>query len=542
MIERPIEGLNNGQPTAQFHTGLIKSEFFEGSGEELYSCYLRYRLLYELGRLVTSQTQIDRIIDILLDKLIDLTGAERCLVLIFNDQNQVLYQVGRNLKHEEISAPAFEVSWSIIEKAKQRCAPVCLRNALENGEFKASKSVHRLKILSVLCMPVLYEGMCIGVLYADNRTVQGIFREDTCSLFRQLGELISGQLAAALQRKELENHILNLSKHLHSRAKYHSIIGTSPQIRQVLQFIDQVAATSATVIIEGESGVGKELVAKALHENSKRCTKPFVSLNCGALTETLLESELFGHVKGAFTGASRDKKGWFETANGGTIFFDEISEMSTGLQVKLLRILQTGEFSPVGSNEIKTCDVRIIAATNQHLEDLVKAGKFRSDLYYRLNILYLYIPPLRERREDIPLLATYYLHHYSQQLGKESLRLSREVRESLLRYEFPGNIRELENAMQRSAVLAEEQEVQLRHLPDSFRPLTVGQGAIAPRNFAEAKRGVVEKFERDYIEKTLQESNGIVARAAKLAGMDAKNFCQKMARYKIRGAAYKKGA
>jgi len=316
---------------------------------------------------------------------------------------------------------------------------------------------------------------------------------------------------------------------------YAAIIGAGAKMQKIIKFIEQVADTNATVLLEGESGTGKELGARALHENSSRRCKPFVSLNCGALTETLLESELFGHIRGSFTGAVQNKKGWFETADGGSIFFDEISEMSPGLQVKLLRILQTGEYSPVGSNEIRKCNVRIIAATNRHLESMIKEGKFRPDLYYRLNILYLYLPPLRERREDIPLLIRHYLDHYGRQLGKENLHLSADAEGLLLQYDYPGNIRELENIILRSLVMAEDEEVELRHLPESVVPCE-SETAAAPQNFSLVKKAVIERFERDYLETTLERAHGIVAQAAKIAGIDAKNFYQKMQKYQIKAS------
>jgi transcriptional regulator with GAF, ATPase, and Fis domain len=346
---------------------------------------------------------------------------------------------------------------------------------------------------------------------------------------------VAGPLAAALERCELEKQINELTNHLQARSKYQQIIGESTQIKNVIKFIDQAADTSATVMIEGETGTGKELVARALHDNSRRRLKPFVSLNCGAITETLLESELFGHVKGAFTGAVQNKKGWFETADQGTIFFDEIGEMSPGLQVKLLRILQKGEFSPVGGNKTITCNVRILVASNRNLESMVKQGSFRADLFYRLNILNIYLPPLRERREDILLLCAFFLQQFCLQQEKETIRLGPGVQEVLRNYEYPGNIRELENAMQRIVVLAESGEAQLHHLPPHFLTATSQQHDKIEK-FNEIKKIVLERFEHDYFATTLERANGVIAHAAKLAGMDAKNFRQKMIKYRIKSS------
>jgi transcriptional regulator with GAF, ATPase, and Fis domain len=534
MIEHPLSDYKNARAEKSFHKGQIKSELFEGTEEELYDAYLRYRFLYEFGRMVTSQTKIDKIIDMLLDKLIELVNAERCLLLLFNTSGDTIYKIGRHLQHSEITHPEFEVSWSIINKVKETHLPVCIQDALASDSFKTMKSVLRLRILSVACIPIIHEEKCIGVLYADNRTLKGVFREDYCHLLHNFVRLIAGPLASAIHRKELENQISSIQNQLQLRSKYPSIVGTSPQIQKVIKFIDQVADTSATVIIEGESGTGKELVARAIHDNSRRKLKPFVSLNCGALTETLLESELFGHVKGAFTGATHNKKGWFETADGGTIFFDEIGEMSPGLQIKLLRVLQIGEFSPVGSSEIRTCDVRILAATNRNLQSMTKEKKFRSDLFYRLNILYIFIPPLRERREDILLLALYYLQHYGKRISKDNLTFSLAAQEVLKNYDYPGNIRELENAIQHATVMTESTEVHISDLPESLFPGPISEYGRANQNFAFSKKLVMERFERTYIESALEKSSGIIAQAARIAGIDPKNFYQKMQKYQIR--------
>ncbi|NOZ69367.1 MAG: sigma-54-dependent Fis family transcriptional regulator [Deferribacteres bacterium] len=241
---------------------------------------------------------------------------------------------------------------------------------------------------------------------------------------------------------------------LRSRCYFESILGHHHGIIEVLKFISRAADTDAAVLIRGESGTGKELVARALHTNSRRRERPFVPVNCGALPESLLETEMFGHVRGAFTGAVRDRAGWFERADAGTIFLDEVSEMPPALQVKLLRVLQSGEYSRVGSTEIRRCDVRILTATNADMQHLVKEGKFRGDLYYRINILDIEIPPLRERRSDIPLLVRHYLKIYGTRHGRDILRMGRDAEALLLSYDFPGNVRELENIIQRAVILS----------------------------------------------------------------------------------------
>ncbi|MBN1480009.1 sigma-54-dependent Fis family transcriptional regulator [candidate division KSB1 bacterium] len=513
--------------------GRIKTDVFDGTINDLYAGYRHFLTLAELAGHITSESPIENILEKILDELNTCTGAERSLILIFDRAGQVVYQKGRNLNHDDIHDPRFEVSWSIITKVREQHISVCIPNAMEDEEFKSAASVLRLHVLSVICVPIIHLDQLIGVFYADNRTVLGLFHENEYNLARQCMQFIANPLSMLLRNLELKQNLQRAQQHIQNRDSYGDIIGNSPALLKVLNLANQVAPTQATVLIYGESGTGKELVARAIHQNSERKDKPFISLNCGALPENLLESALFGHVKGAFTGAHQDKKGWFETADGGTIFFDEISEMSPALQIKLLRILQSGEYTPVGSTVIKQCDVRIIAATNVQLEQLVHSGRFRQDLYYRLNIINLQLPRLAERRDDILLLAQHFLAKY----GHPELRLHGEAQNALLSYDFPGNVRELENAMQRVAVLCRGKDVLIEHLPPemqrkSDKPKTWG-------TFAAEKQKVVEDFEKAYLQSALKRAKGNVAQAARASGMDAKNFYQKMARYHIQAAVFK---
>ncbi len=539
MIEKKLSDLTKLNDSPQIKKMNVNSAFFEGSVNELHASYLQYRILYELSKIVTSKTSIDEILDVLLDEIILLAGSERGLVILLDKNGEPVSQQGRNLNHEEITSPRFEVSWSVINKVRETQTYVFLENALENDEYKDAKSVFRLKILSVLCFPIIHNNQLIGVLYLDSRTLQGAFNNQTAQLLLKVIPLIDGPLAAALKSKMLESNFEKLKTQIESRSKYGGIIGTSQKMLDVLKFVDQVADTNASILIEGESGTGKELIARALHNNSRRREKSFVSLNCGALPETLLESELFGSVKGAYTNSVIDKKGWFEIADGGTIFFDEIGEMSPSLQIKLLRVLQTGEYTPVGSTEIKKCDVRVLTATHQHLPDLVDRGSFRLDLYYRINVLSVKLPPLRERDKDILLLANYFLQLYGRQNDKENLALSHDVEKVLLNHKFTGNVRELENAMQGAAILVQGTKVRLEHLPEAIykNASPTNETTIS---FAEAKLKVIEKFEYEYIKNALRNANGIVLHAAKATGMDPKNLYKKIEKYKINPAVFKK--
>ncbi len=319
-----------------------------------------------------------------------------------------------------------------------------------------------------------------------------------------------------------------------------TFVSRNPRMRDVLELVAQVADTDATVLICGECGTGKELIAQALHRQSSRCGANFVAVNCGAIPESLYESELFGHVRGAFTGALEQRPGKFESADGGTIFLDEIAEMTGVAQVKLLRILQSGEYSLVGDAAQRRCDVRVVAATNRDLEALIHSGAFRRDLYYRLNIIRLELPPLRERPEDILPLARHFLAMFAAAYGKPVDALSPDVDAALQQYPFPGNIRELENVIRRGVILTGDATLDVRHLPSELtrtRAACLEPGQRIP--FHTAKDRAVEEFERSYLTAALVESGGIVSRAARTCGLSERNFHAKLRKYGISGNGFR---
>jgi DNA-binding NtrC family response regulator len=336
----------------------------------------------------------------------------------------------------------------------------------------------------------------------------------------------------ALEARELKVENRTLKKELKKRDRRHADrpIGKARSFTDVLKLAETVAPTDSTVLISGESGTGKEVVARFLHTLSDRGERAFNSINCGALPESLLESELFGHVKGSFTGAVRDKDGLLVAADGGTLFLDEIGEMSPATQVKLLRALQEREVIPVGSTETISVDVRIIAATNRELEDEIRRGQFRSDLYYRLNVIALHLPPLRERRDDIPLLARYFLDGLAERDGV-TLELTDEALAVLGEYDWPGNVRELENALERAAVVAAGKPIAPEHLPDRVREAPKPRliSAEAPANPS------MEVIERAYIQWVLQAEGGNKTRAAEVLGIDPSTLYRKLNRYGIDG-------
>jgi transcriptional regulator with PAS, ATPase and Fis domain len=312
-----------------------------------------------------------------------------------------------------------------------------------------------------------------------------------------------------------------------------AILGQDPKLLSILETVAQVADTDATVLIQGESGTGKELVARSIHRRSTRRESAFVAVNCGAVPESLLESEVFGHARGAFTGADTTKVGKFEAANRGTIFLDELSEMGRPLQVSLLRLLQSGEYTPVGAVESRYSDARVVSATNVDLIPLIESGRFRRDLYYRLNIIRIELPPLRNRRDDIPVLIDHFLATFCAAYGRPALGLGPDARDLLLQYSYPGNVRELENIIRRAVILSDGDTIRARDLSPEIVAVPTAAPVPPPSRYHEAKHHAIRVFEESYLSTALRNSGGIVSRAARLTGLSERNFHKKLARYHI---------
>ena len=311
-----------------------------------------------------------------------------------------------------------------------------------------------------------------------------------------------------------------------------NMIGKTEKIQELFRLIKDVAATNTTVLIDGESGVGKELIANAIHYNSPRVKRPFVKVNCGVLAESLLESELFGHVRGAFTGAIKDKIGRFEMANGGTLFLDEIGDISLNMQLKLLRVLQEGEFERVGGTETLKVDVRIVAATNKDLKKAIKEGTFRQDLYYRLNVIPIQVPPLRERREDIKYLVNHFIEKFNRVYGKSIREIEPRAMEIIENYDYPGNIRELENLIERIVVLDKKGKISVSDLPDSVRQAS-GEFDDETIDFDKGLGNLVEDYERNLILKALEQNSFNKLQTAKMLNMNRGTLMSKLKKYGI---------
>lgn len=337
-------------------------------------------------------------------------------------------------------------------------------------------------------------------------------------------------VAKALERKKLLSEVEHLHEELKEKYRFENIVGTSDEMNQVLTMVSKVAKTDSTVLIAGESGTGKELIARAIHLNSRRKNRAFVTINCGALPENLQESELFGHVRGAFTGAIKDKWGLFQEANGGTLFLDEVGETALSTQVKLLRFLQDGEIRRVGDNEPIYVDVRLLAATNRNLEQAIEDGLFREDLYYRLNVIPIDMPPLRKRRDDIPLLVDHFLKKYTERTKKKVVSFSPEAMTILTGYNWPGNVRALENVIERAVILTNRNIIMPEDLPESIRSSqtkTVGSQEITYGDHT------LEELEKDYILKTLEQHSWNQKKASDILGISTTTLWRKLKSYGI---------
>jgi Nif-specific regulatory protein len=385
---------------------------------------------------------------------------------------------------------------------------------------------------SFICVPVLLHRRAVGTLSVELRYRPERQDDKLVKFLRVVASMISQAVRIHrlldAERHKLVSENAQLRQELQDRLAYSNLVGTSGPMRQLYEQMSRVAATSTTVLIRGESGTGKELIAEAIHHHSSRAKSGFVKVNCAALPETLVESELFGHERGAFTGAENRRKGRFELADGGTLFLDEIGELSPAIQVKLLRVLQEREFERVGGTEPVRIDVRVIAATNRNLEKALADGGFREDLYYRLNVFPLFIPPLRARKADVLPLAGYFTEKYSRQHGKSIKRISTSAIDLLSSYHWPGNVRELENTIERAMLLADGEVIHAYHLPPTLQTAEAS-GTVVSSSLASA----VETFERSLIEDALRTARGNRSKAARLLSTTERVISYKVRKYGI---------
>ena len=338
------------------------------------------------------------------------------------------------------------------------------------------------------------------------------------------------QVKRALEQRSLQGEVERLRKEVQGRYRFENIIGKSAKMREIFEIIAYISDLPANVLILGESGTGKELIARAIHRHSARSERPFVPLNCAAIPETLLESELFGHVRGAFTDARKDRRGLFQEANGGVLFLDEISEIPLNLQAKLLRIIEDKEVRPLGANQSEKVDARLVSACNRDLEQLVQEGRFRQDLYYRLNVIRIALPPLRQRPEDIPMLVDHFMRKFADQANRKIEGIEQDALAALMNYRWPGNVRELEHTIERAALLGKGSNLSLRDLPLPL--LEHDDDAVTE---AAAKSYTLRDLERQYIMRVMETTNGNKTEAARILGVDRTTLYRKLEEYKVMG-------
>ncbi len=495
---------------------------------------------------VCRARETNHIMSIIIDELIALTGASQGVINLLKPQdNDSMTTVIRGSQTTPDEIP-YKVG-SMIAGWVLKNNRILKVDDLDNDDRFRGLSSENGRFKSIFCCPMVVRGETIGMTSLVRDVSRGPFSDDQCRLagiivsqsahilrnVMLMSELARKNELLELSQRKLHEENVRLKAELDVTFAFENIIGKSQALKNVLTLASKVAANNSPLLITGATGTGKEVMARAIHYNSDRRRKPFVVKNCGIKTESLLEAELFGYVKGAFTGADKDKPGLFREADGGSIFLDEIGEAPSTTQVAILRVIETGEIRPVGSAKTEYVDVRVVSATNRDLKEEIKKGTFREDLFYRLNTFTIELPPLSQRRDDIPLLVHHFLAKLRIKLGNENLSITARALEALGRYSWPGNIRQLENEVERAAVVSHNDgQIDINDLsPEIIGAAAVEQPAF--RNKTGKLRDIVEEVERELINATLKENNGNILRSSTVLGLTRKGLKEKMARYEI---------
>jgi Nif-specific regulatory protein len=457
------------------------------------------------------------------------------ITLLDPDTETINVRLAHGLSKKSQSLASYKVGEGIIGLVVQKGKEIIVPDISKDPRFlhkTRSRRQEKGKKIAFFCVPIKLEGKTIGALSVDKQSGPKDDFEANVRLLNVTATMVAQAVKlnklVESDRKQLREENVRLRREIKSHFNIHNMVGTSNAMKEVYRLIEQVSNSNATVLLRGESGTGKDLVAHAIHYNSLRADKPFVKVNCTALPDTLLESELFGHEKGAFTGAAERKLGRFERAHGGTIFLDEIGDFSLNLQVKLLRVIQFKEFERVGGLETIKTNVRIVVATHKNLEEQIKEGLFREDLYYRINVFPIYMPPLRERKDDIMLLADYFLEKIAAENNKNISRISTPAIDMLTRYHWPGNIRELENCIERAVLLCNDDVIRSEHLPPSLQMVKKTE-PVAQRSLTE----IIENKERELIVDALKKFEGKQRKTAKELGISERILGYKIKKYGI---------
>ncbi|HEY3501051.1 MAG TPA: sigma 54-interacting transcriptional regulator [Polyangiaceae bacterium] len=475
------------------------------------------RRLHAFSERLMTVSSVDELLETLLDDVIQLTGAARGVVLLVDladgKQSTPRVRASRNVGSEVLEDPSGAISDSIVRQVIETKRPVIVSDALTDTTFGKSESVIALKLSSVMCAPLLSQGETVGALYVANDEVKHLFERRQLDLLT----IFAGQASLILQNAMLLSALRADQEKLRGELqdkRFGEIVGACASMMEVFRKLAKVAATDISVLITGETGTGKELIAREIHRRSNRENGPFVTVNCGAIPENLMESEMFGHVKGAFTGAVASRAGKFQQADAGTLFLDEVGELTPQLQVKLLRAIQERVVYRVGDNRPERCDIRIVAATNRNLEDMIKTGEFREDLYYRLNVVNLWLPPLRDRGDDVFIIAKALLSKYADEMNSQVRGFSPPALSAIRKALWPGNIRQLENRIKKALVLCEK---------TLLGPEDLDLGADAESPIVPLEKAK-EDFQRRYVLEVLERNNGNRTQTARDLGVDPRTI------------------
>ncbi len=494
--------------------------------ESVPSELLGVRKLFAFSEKLMGRRNLDEVLETMLDDVIELTHADKGFLLLIEGaeagasskgrlelERRLIVRASRNVRKEAITDAQGKISDSIVRQVLDSGRAVIVSDALSDTHFGRSESVIALKLSSVMCAPLVAQGEVIGALYVGNDKVKHLFDRTQLEL---LG-IFASQASLILQNAMLLNALRadkeKLTAELRDK-KFGEIIGACPSMMEVFRKLQKVAATDISVLITGETGTGKELIAREIHRRSNRENGPFVTINCGAIPENLMESELFGHVKGAFTGAIASRPGKFQAADKGTLFLDEIGELPLNLQVKLLRALQERVIFRVGDSKPEKVDIRIVAATNRNLEEEIRVGHFREDLYYRLNVVNLWLPPLRERGDDVLIIAKTLLTKYADEMQSPVRGYSPAALAAIKKYSWPGNIRQLENRIKKALVLCDQ---------TLLSPEDLDLGTNAETNILPLEKAK-EEFQRRYVLDVLERNNGNRTQTARDLGVDPRTI------------------
>ncbi len=499
-------------------------------------------LLYQITRVLNQSPDLKQSLYDVLELLSKTMNMVRGTITLLNPlNNEINIEVAHGMPKSALHKGKYQLGEGITGQVIQTGQAVAIPKISDDARFlnrTATRKKEKDRDLSFICVPIKKETQVIGALSVDRPHDLDYPLEEGKKLLSVIAAMIATQVThlerLRIEKEQLEAENERLQAELQKKYRIKNIIGNSNKMREVFQMISQVAESNATVLIRGESGTGKELVANAIHYNSRRSKHPFIKLNCAAIPANLVESELFGHEKGAFTGALHQKTGKFELADKGTLFLDEIGSIDPDVQVKLLRVLQEREIERVGGNKSIRVDVRIVAATNRNLEQAVTEGSFRSDLYYRINVFPIYLPPLRERKTDILVLAEFFLEKYARENNKSILRFSTPSIDMLMGYHWPGNVRELENCIERAVLLCEDQVIHSFHLPPT---LQTGQTSDTLPNAS--LDSAVERLEQEMIIDTLKHTRGNISQAAKALHTTVRKLSYKAGKYAIDPRQYR---